>query len=58
MDGDNLAYRARVRPFDEAGTVFEFGAYGHDPQARELAEQLAEQIRVWDQEQRHGPARG
>ncbi|WP_256804917.1 methyltransferase, FxLD system [Frankia sp. ACN10a] len=55
VDGDSFAYRARVRPVDETRTVHEFGAYGHGPRGGELAERLAEQIRVWDREQRHGP---
>jgi protein-L-isoaspartate(D-aspartate) O-methyltransferase len=35
--------------------VFEFGAYGHGPRGAELAERLAERIRVLDREHRDGP---
>ena len=53
--GGSLAYRARPRPVDDEGTVFEFGAYGHGPRGAELAERLAEQIQVLDREHRDGP---
>jgi protein-L-isoaspartate(D-aspartate) O-methyltransferase len=55
VNGDSIAYRAKLRPVDEAGTIFEFGAYGHGPDATELAERLAEQICIWDRDYRHGP---
>jgi protein-L-isoaspartate(D-aspartate) O-methyltransferase len=54
-DGGSLAYSARLRPVDDEGRAFEFGAYGHGPHGAELAERLAEQIRVWDRDYRHGP---
>jgi protein-L-isoaspartate(D-aspartate) O-methyltransferase len=54
-DGGSFAYRAGMRPVDAEGTAFEFGAYGHGPRGAELAERLAEQIRVWDRDHRHGP---
>jgi protein-L-isoaspartate(D-aspartate) O-methyltransferase len=38
-----------------AADSFEFGAYAHGPDAADLAEKMAEQIRVWDGEHRHGP---
>jgi len=53
--GASLAYRAGMRPVDAEGTALEFGAYGHGPRGAELAERLAEQIRVWDRDHRHGP---
>jgi protein-L-isoaspartate(D-aspartate) O-methyltransferase len=53
--GGSLAYRARMRPVDDDRTAFEFGAYGHGPRGAELAERLADQIRVWDRDHRHGP---
>ncbi len=54
-DGGSLAYLAKVRPVDDERTVFEVGAYGHGPRGAELAEQLADHLRVWDREHRHGP---
>jgi len=53
--GGSLAYRARLRPADDEGTAFEFGAYGHGPRGAELAERLAGHIRTWDRDHRHGP---
>jgi len=53
--GGSLAYRARLRPVDDEGTAFEFGAYGHGPRGAELAERLAGHIRTWDRDHRHGP---
>jgi protein-L-isoaspartate(D-aspartate) O-methyltransferase len=55
VSSDSLAYRARLRPVDDARTVFEFGAYGHGPHAAELAERLSEQIRIWDRDHRGCP---
>jgi len=51
----SLAYRATVRAVDDEHALFEFGAHGHGPQGAELAQRLAEQIRVWDRDHRHGP---
>jgi protein-L-isoaspartate(D-aspartate) O-methyltransferase len=53
--GGSLAYRARLRPVDDDGTAFEFGAYGHGSRGAELAERLAGHIRAWDRDHRHGP---
>jgi len=53
--GGSLAYRARFRLVDEASGLYEFGAYGHGPDGKELAERLAEQIRIWDRNHRGGP---
>ena len=47
VDGGSLAYRAKLRPAGEPG-AYEFGAYGHGPEAARVAERLAEQIRRWD----------
>jgi protein-L-isoaspartate(D-aspartate) O-methyltransferase len=55
VSGGSLAYRARLRPVDDEGTAFEFGAYGHGPRGAELAERLAGHIRTWDRDHRHGP---
>jgi protein-L-isoaspartate(D-aspartate) O-methyltransferase len=53
--GGSLAYRARLRPVDDEGTAYEYGAYGHGPRAAELAERLAGHIRTWDRDHRAGP---
>lgn len=49
---DTFSYLA-VRRLD--GAMAEFGAHGFGPKAEELAEELAEQVRVWDRELRDGP---
>lgn len=49
--GDSFAYLTTRRV--EAG-VSEFGAHGFGPNAAELAEAMAEQVRVWDRKQREG----
>lgn len=54
-DGSSLAYLARPRTVDDERTVFELGACGHGPRGAELADQLADHIRAWDREHRHGP---
>lgn len=53
--GGSLAYRARLRPVDDEGTAYEYGAYGHGPHGAELAERLAGHIRTWDRDHRAGP---
>ena len=53
--GGSLAYRARLRPLDDEGTAFEYGAYGHGPNGAQLAERLAGHIRTWDRDHRAGP---
>ncbi|MFD0772320.1 methyltransferase, FxLD system [Streptomonospora algeriensis] len=57
VEGGTVAYRARLRPADpETGQgPYEFGAYAHGPDAPELADRLAEQIRIWDRDHRAGP---
>ncbi|MGH3760284.1 methyltransferase, FxLD system [Actinophytocola sp.] len=52
IDGDSIAYLTTRRM--EPG-VSEFGAHAFGPHAAELAEAMAEQVLVWDREQRHGP---
>jgi len=52
--GGSLAYRARPRPADAGQTMYEFGAYGHGPDAETLADRLARQIRHWDTSHRGG----
>jgi protein-L-isoaspartate(D-aspartate) O-methyltransferase len=51
-DGDSFAYLA-TRPA-EPGMV-EFGGHAFGWQASALAEVMAEQVRVWDRDQRRGP---
>jgi protein-L-isoaspartate(D-aspartate) O-methyltransferase len=53
--GSSFAYRAFPRPVDEEQMTFEFGVYGHGPDAEEVANGFAEQIRVWDRDHRSGP---
>ncbi|WP_374216149.1 methyltransferase, FxLD system [Frankia sp. R82] len=55
-DDDSFAYRT-VRPTSEERTLFEFGVYGHGPNADALADRLAEQIRLWDRDYRQDQAR-
>ncbi|MGH3921710.1 MAG: methyltransferase, FxLD system, partial [Pseudonocardiaceae bacterium] len=55
VDGGSLAYRAKLRPVNAEETVSEFGAYAHGPDAVKAADRLAEQIRSWDRDHRHGP---
>ncbi|ASU79794.1 methyltransferase, FxLD system [Actinopolyspora erythraea] len=49
---DSVAYLTARRA---SPGVSEFGVYAFGPHADTLAEQMAEQIRVWDRERRHGP---
>lgn len=55
VEGRSFAYHT-FRKVDPAADIYEFGAYGHGPNAARLAEQMAEQIRVWDRDHRHGAA--
>nr|WP_261554278.1 methyltransferase, FxLD system [Frankia tisae] len=55
-DDDSFAYRT-VRPTSEERTLFEFGVYGHGPNADALADRLVDQIRVWDRDHRRDQAR-
>jgi protein-L-isoaspartate(D-aspartate) O-methyltransferase len=55
-DGKNLAYRARPRPADSAGEVFELGAVAHGPEAERSARLLAGQITAWDKAGRPAPS--
>lgn len=52
VEGDSFAYLVS-RPTGE-GTV-EFGAHAFGPHASAAAEAMAEQVRVWDRDQRKGP---
>ncbi len=55
VDGATLAYRGKLRQVDEAGTEFEYVAYAHGPGAAEAADQMADQIRAWDEAGRPAP---
>ncbi len=55
-DDDSFAYRT-VRPTSVERTQFEFGVYGHGPNADALADQLVDQIRGWDRDHRRDQAR-
>ncbi|MGW7352786.1 methyltransferase, FxLD system [Streptomyces sp. NPDC054784] len=55
VDGDSFAYRT-VRATGEEDR-YELGAIGHGPRGRQLAERLAEEIRVWDRDHRGDRAR-
>ncbi|MFF7156959.1 methyltransferase, FxLD system [Streptomyces sp. NPDC008139] len=50
VDGGSFAYRT-VRATD-AEDRYELGAIGHGPHGRQLAERLAEEIRIWDRDHR------
>ncbi|MDT3396326.1 methyltransferase, FxLD system [Streptomyces sp. B1866] len=56
VDGDSFAYR-RIRPTSPERTAFEFGARGHGPEAKAVAERLVEEIRAWDRAHRADRAR-
>ncbi|QDY78015.1 methyltransferase, FxLD system [Streptomyces qinzhouensis] len=56
VDGDSFAYRT-VRPTSEERTLFEFGVYGHGPDADKVAQRLADEIQTWDREHRADRAR-
>ncbi|HZD14686.1 MAG TPA: methyltransferase, FxLD system [Pseudonocardiaceae bacterium] len=51
VDGDSFAYLTARRV--EPGTS-EFGAHAFGPHAVALAEEMAEQVRIWDSDQRRG----
>jgi len=53
--GGSFAYRASARPVDAERTRFEFGAYGHGPDAARLAEDYVALIQAWDRDHRGGP---
>ncbi|WP_326598229.1 methyltransferase, FxLD system [Streptomyces sp. NBC_01803] len=56
VDGASFAYRT-VRPTNPERALFEFGAYGHGPDAQKAAERLIEEIQTWDRDQRSHHAR-
>jgi protein-L-isoaspartate(D-aspartate) O-methyltransferase len=55
VQGRSLAYRSKPCAIDEQRTLFEHGAYGHGIHGADLARQLVQQIRVWNQQHRQGP---
>jgi protein-L-isoaspartate(D-aspartate) O-methyltransferase len=44
------------REVDRDTSTYEFGAIAHGPVAQRLAEEMTEQVRLWDRDHRHGPA--
>lgn len=44
------------REVDRDRSTYEFGAIAHGPVAQRLAEEMTEQVRIWDRDHRHGPA--
>ncbi|MBA9002855.1 protein-L-isoaspartate(D-aspartate) O-methyltransferase [Actinomadura cellulosilytica] len=54
VDGPDLAY-ILTRPSAQADKSSEFGVHAYGPRARELAERVAEQLRVWGRDHRGGP---
>lgn len=59
VEGGSFAYLALRKINDDQEnpdrTTFEFGTHSFGPDARALAETMAEEIRVWDREHRAGP---
>ncbi|QUX24910.1 MULTISPECIES: methyltransferase, FxLD system [Nocardiopsis] len=53
-DGATLAYLLLPRVPDDTET-YEYVACGHGPQAKEAASALAEHVRAWNRDHRHGP---
>ncbi|GAA3252909.1 methyltransferase, FxLD system [Nonomuraea helvata] len=52
-DSDSFAYLS-VRPAGEG--VVEMGAHGYGPHGSQIAEAIAEQVRVWNRDYRNGPS--
>jgi protein-L-isoaspartate(D-aspartate) O-methyltransferase len=53
-DGASFAYRALRRSPDDQ-ELYEFGAVGHGPAARQIAQDMVDLIGVWDRDHRGGP---
>lgn len=54
VEAGSFAYRT-LRPVTPDKARHEFGVYAHGPIAQKLAEQVADQIRIWDRDYRAGP---
>lgn len=54
VDAASFAYRT-LRPVNPEKTRYEFGVYAHGPDAEKLANQFADQMRIWDRDHRGGP---
>ncbi|MCD0449335.1 methyltransferase, FxLD system [Actinocorallia sp. API 0066] len=54
VDGPNLAYLVH-RTATTVDRSAEYGVHAYGPEAADLAERVAEQLRTWGREQRHGP---
>jgi protein-L-isoaspartate(D-aspartate) O-methyltransferase len=54
---DSFSYLAlrKVDPAPDGGTQWEFGVYGHGRHRDELTSRLADHVKVWDRDRRHGP---
>jgi protein-L-isoaspartate(D-aspartate) O-methyltransferase len=55
IDGPSFAYHA-FRKLDDGTDSYEFGVYGHGPDASRLADQMAALIRDWDRGHRTASA--
>jgi protein-L-isoaspartate(D-aspartate) O-methyltransferase len=44
------------REVDQGTSTYEFGAIAHGPVAQRLAEEMSEEVRLWDRDHRRGPA--
>jgi protein-L-isoaspartate(D-aspartate) O-methyltransferase len=53
--GRSFAYLT-FREVDPRTSTYEFGAIAHGHAAQRLAEEMSEQVRLWDRDHRHGPA--
>jgi protein-L-isoaspartate(D-aspartate) O-methyltransferase len=53
--GRSLVYLT-FREVDGGTSTYEFGAIAHGPLAETLAEEMTEEVRLWDRDHRHGPA--
>ncbi|WP_073947191.1 methyltransferase, FxLD system [Streptomyces kebangsaanensis] len=49
LDGDTLAYLTIREGEDDKGRFWEIGVIGHGPRAADLADQVADAIRDWDE---------
>ncbi|MCE7080131.1 methyltransferase, FxLD system [Streptomyces sp. ST2-7A] len=51
IEGRSFAYRT-IRPVTPERRLWEFGAVGHGPEGKSLADRLVEEIRTWDRDHR------
>lgn len=50
----SLAYLT-FRELDPSAGTYEFGAIAHGPAGQRLADEIIEEVRLWDRDHRHGP---